>query len=352
MTSPNGSTARLGAIAAAFALVLAACGGGTADDPAETTIAPVTTEAAVTTTLSATTDAPETTTTLPTLDVTSTTTAAAPSSEAGAALTQAMNQTAAVTSARYEGEMRITGVEDPTLAIDEFTMGFSGAYTAEGSFSMIMDLSSLAEVAGEDLGGFEDLFGAMEIRVVDGVGYMSMPLFTMFTGYEWVQFPEDESGELTEGFTGGANPSNPSDFLTAMKDADAEVVEIGRELVRDVETTHYSATVNVAKLTENATPEERAEIEAQIGASGIEELPFDVWIGDDGILRRYQFAISGADMEPAAGGGEFESMVMIMEMFDIGTEVVIEAPPAEDVAPEDALVDLFGFAEGFGDLEG
>jgi len=348
MTLHTGSKIRAIALAAAIALVFAACG-GSADDANETTTT-ITDAPAETTTTVAVID--ETTTTIATLEATSTTSVAAPSSDAGAALSQAIDQTASLPSARYEGELTMKGIVDPTQTIDEFTMGFSGAFSDSGSFSMVMDLSSIAELAGEDLGGFGDLFGSMELRVIDGVGYMSMPLLTMFTGYEWIEFPEDESGELTQGFTAGANPTNPTDFLEAMRDADAEVVEVGRELVRGEETTHYSATVDVAKLMEDAPPEEREEIEAQIGASGLDKLPFDVWIGDDGILRRYEFMIDGTQVEVAEGDGEFESMRMVMEVFDVGAEVVIEAPPADAIAPEDALGDLLGIADVFGDLEG
>jgi len=60
----------------------------------------------------------------------------------------------------------------------------------------------------------------------------------------------------------------------------------------------------------------------QLGGEGV---PFEVFVDEDGLLRRMTM-----DMNMAIEG-EQVSMKMSMDYFDFGTDVNVQAPPARDV---------------------
>ncbi len=331
---------RLVALVLGLALIAAACGGSATETTTTAAGAAATTTAAPETTTTApaptTTAPPETTTT-----VTETTIVASGGDSAG--LKAAIAQTSEVTSARMEGSFEMKGIEGVPGGI-EIVMPFSGAFdTVAGNFSFIMDMSGFAAAAGDEIPpGFEDLFGEMEIRQIGETAYMRFGLFSMFIGEDvtWIELPADEAGSAAGSFS-GVSPANPADFLSALEEADANVVEVGADSVRGVATTHYLVTFDMEKLLEQATPEERAELEAQ-GPLPIDQLPMDIWIGDDGLIYRYVMNIDGAAVDAAPGEG-FESMVMTFEIYDYGASIDIEAPPADEVTSSDALGGLFDF---------
>ena len=95
------------------------------------------------------------------------------------------------------------------------------------------------------------------------------------------------------------------------------------------------------KLLATATPEERAEIAAQ-GPLPFDELPLHLWISDDGLVYRYVLQFSGDSVQTAPGEG-FDMMTMTFEIFDYGTAINIEEPPANEVTDAAELGGLIDF---------
>jgi hypothetical protein len=101
-------------------------------------------------------------------------------------------------------------------------------------------------------------------------------------------------------------------------------------------------TFDMQKLLEQATPEERAELEAQ-GPLPFDELPMDLWIGaDDGLIYKYVMDIDGSKVVTTPDES-FERMVMVFEIYDYGADIVIEPPPADQITSSDELGGLFDF---------
>ncbi|MFP5331549.1 MAG: hypothetical protein ACLGHX_04185 [Acidimicrobiia bacterium] len=320
-----------------FGLVLAACGGSAADTTTTSLLPPVTT-----------TTAP-TTTTVPT-----TTTTTEPVQEAAvspqlAAIRAAFVRSSEVTTGRMEGLIEVTGLAGEASVT--ITMPFGGAFdTVSGNSSFFMDLSAIAEagaMAGEEIPPeFADMFGEMEIRVVDGVEYVKFPFFTTFLGAEtpWIASPADGASGLASEFT-FFEPANPSDVLSQLEEADATVTEIGRETVNGVETTHYQVVFDTAALLADATPEERAEFEEQ-GIFPDGELPMEIWISDDGLVIRYVMDIDSTALA-SPEGDEFQRMVLTFDLLDLNQPVDITAPDPSEVTDAEALgAGLFGTPEG------
>ena len=349
------------ALLAATALVVAACGGEVA---VETTAVADVTETTVTTAAPTTAAAPEATTTTA---LETTTTTAAPVLEASVSpqlrrIQAAMAQTTEVPSARMVGDIRIVGIEDFD---GEISFSFEGAFdnrTGDSSFSL--DLSSFADVISaqieaESTGTPEDEFGAaflelflglftkFEVRQVGDTVYMNNPMLVSFSGgdTEWIASPADDSDDIASGFLQDS-PTTPADLLNPFRNGNAEVIEIGPELVRGVETTHYQLVYDKESLLESAPAGERAELEEELEQFG-DDLVIDVWM-DDEYLYKIFFDIDGTQIE-SEEGDSFERMTMTYEIYDYGADIVIEAPPADQVTfvEEEALSPGLGF--GFND---
>ncbi len=311
-------------------LMLAACGSdsGTTSTTSAPDAAPTTVAAETTTTV--TEPAPTTTTSLAGTE---------PGDGIPAELAAALSQTTDVTSGRMEGSFEMIGIEGLPSGTS-LVLPFSGAFDNEaGIFTFTMDMSGMAGSLGEEVPPeLADMFGVMEVRQIGETTYMSWPFFS-FLGVQtpWISMPSDEGGFATDDLTPGGTPANPADFLSLFEDTNATITEIGREAVRGVETTHYLAVFD----TESLTPEQRAELEAQGGAVPLEEMPMDIWIGDDGLVYRYVVDLTGDTVEASPGEG-FERMVMTFEMFDWGEDIDVEAPPADQVTDASELEALFG----------
>ena len=341
-------TKRTGWIIAAFALAVGACGAGTNDDSCDpiadgspvTEAAPVTTAPSTTTT----TVSPATTTTTPpttTTQATTTTTIASGSPEL-LAMQSAFERSAEVTTGRMEGLIEVSGL-DPSQGFTEMVIPFGGAFdNVSGNFSFYMDMTSIAAAAGDELPPeFADLFGEMEVRQIGDTAYLKFPLFTALFGAEtpWISMPAEE-GEVASGFM-TTSPGNPSDILGSFEDAGATVDVIGTETVNGVNTTHYRAVFDMETLLAQATPEERAQLEAQ-GPIPADSMPMDVWISDDGFVVRFVMEIDGSAVETTPDES-FDRMLLQYDLFDLGSDVVIEPPPPGEVTDIEELEGSFGF---------
>jgi hypothetical protein len=327
-------------IVAILALIATACAGEVAEETTTTVAA-----GGATTTTAAAEEATTTTTTTATTTVADETTASSCGGSSGglASLQESLSRTRDATKGRMEGSITMAGI--PDLPGGNFAMPFSGAFDNEaGNFSFIIDMSFLASQLGEEIppemaGLFGDI-GEMEVRTIGDTSYIRFPFFSLFLGTqtEWIATPAEEGQSATSGF-GGAAPSNPADFLEFFEKASGTVEELGRETIRGVDTTHYLVVFDMKDLLANATPEERAEIEAE-GLPPIDCLPMDLWISDDGLVNKYVIEMDGTDLDGPADE-EFESMVIDFEMYDYGSDIVIEVPPADQVTDMESLD--FGF---------
>ncbi|GMQ84750.1 MAG: hypothetical protein BMS9Abin07_0314 [Acidimicrobiia bacterium] len=334
-------------VIAAFALAVGACAADT-DSLTPAGSAP-TEEVAVTTapTTTTTTVSPATPTTAPTTTTTAaptTTTTAAPFSPELLAMQTAFERSAAVSSGRMEGLIEITGL-DPSQGPTEIRIPFGGAFdNATGNFSFSMDLSGIAAAAEDDLPPeFAGMFDEMEVRQIGDRAYLKFPFFAVLFGAEtpWISMPAEEGDVATSGFSATA-PGNPSEILGSFEDAGATVEVIGTETINGVTATHYRAVFDMEALLAQATPEERAELEAR-GPLPLDFLPMDVWISDDGLVVRFVMEIDGSAIETTPEES-FGRLLMRYDLFDLGSDVVIEPPPPGEVTAIEDLEGSLGFA--------
>ena len=97
-----------------------------------------------------------------------------------------------------------------------------------------------------------------------------------------------------------------------------------------MQTRHWRALIDLESLSAGLDPIEQAALEEKVGPLSSAEFPMDLWVGDDGLLRRYAIEMSAeglASGDPAPVG----SVEVVVEVFDYGTDVGITAPSPDQV---------------------
>ena len=280
----------------------------------------------------------ETTVAAATDDATSTTAAPTGSGDDRAAVIAAMARTGEFTSARSEGWITVIGAEGQPSGT-EATMSFSASYNATTpASSMLIDWTELTDgMPGADdfPPEMRELIGEMEIRTIGDTAYFRMGLFSMFgIATEWISAPATEASGVAEGF--GVNTADPRDTLGLFALADGQVEDLGREQVRGDDTTHFRISADVEALLALADPESAENLRDTTGFPRSGDLPVDLWIGDDGFVRRYAYMIDGT-ADPDSG---FEYMELVTEIYDYGEPIEVVAPAADQVTDGEALLSL------------
>jgi hypothetical protein len=172
----------------------------------------------------------------------------------------------------------------------------SGTITEEGQ-QLAVTCSGEADYEAKWLRFSCDYGGAGATEVI-GLGtdtYMRGEVFGFAgAGEKWVRMAEDESF---------ADEISPQRLLAMLRGASQTTERIGEERVRGDETVRYRLLVDCEQA-------ELPECEGQ-------RATVDVWIDDDGLVRRIAFQ---------EGASPYT-----VEFFDFGAEVAIEAPAADDV---------------------
>ncbi len=311
------------AILLALGLGASACGSGS--DAASND------DAGATTTVDGTTDATTDSTETASTGVTQTVDGTTPSDKrvrlGSSVLAKTLDPANQANSARFTGSMEISGTGDAGEAVD-MSLEFEGAYDlASKSSTMSMDLSSMMEAAaGSDnsIAGMADLMGGpLQLITIGDDAWIQWGLFAMMgvTADQWVEMSPGDVGSLTEGL-GASGPTDPTEFLRQLEEANAEIEEVGRETVRGVETTHLKATVELGELAATLPADQAAQLDDVVG-SGIDQLPMEFWIGDDGLIYRWSVTMDMSGVPGVDGSG---SLNMVYEIFDYGSDVNIVAP--------------------------
>ncbi|MEO8290960.1 MAG: hypothetical protein ABI649_08215 [Gaiellaceae bacterium] len=209
-----------------------------------------------------------------------------------------------------------------------FTGATSGSMDGEGVFAqrrghLTMDMSALIGTASGP--------GQAEIIFDKLVYYMKLPASAgapLPPGKEWFKIDLAKLGE-TQGLDleqlTQLNQSDPSQALDFLRGASSDFREVGTEQVRGEDTTHYAGTIDLDKVAADAPPDVAEQYRKVAELSPSKKVPMEVWVGDDGLVRRIRFK------QTLPGGS---TMMMDEELYDYGTSADVSAPP------EDTVVDL------------
>ena len=160
--------------------------------------------------------------------------------------------------------------------------------------------------------------GDMEIILVDNAMYMKLTAMSdMFLKLDL----DDPDNPVGGSFTGQLDPR-----------AQAEVIEeglqtatyVGEEEVQGETLDHYTAVVDSQAMLEQL--EGTADVAGQLP----ETVTYELWLTEDGLYRQMEI-----DMGAVAGE-------MLMRFEDCGTDVDIEAPPADQVTDMGDMAGMLG----------
>ncbi|MDQ2911215.1 MAG: hypothetical protein M3R26_01970 [Actinomycetota bacterium] len=164
--------------------------------------------------------------------------------------------------------------------------------------------------------------------IVDGaVLYIRSPVFRQAglpAGKEWVRLDLARLAKQQGVDLGSLVDSNPTPngALAYLRGSTGKVQELGKEKVKGAETTHYRATIDLEQAARRAKGSTRGSIRRVIDVAGVKKLPVDVWVGEDGYVRKVVYK---------QHSGKKQSAKITMELYDFGAPITITAPPAAAV---------------------
>ncbi|MGW0545897.1 hypothetical protein [Streptomyces altiplanensis] len=234
--------------------------------------------------------------------------------------------------AQEEGTAAVRTAYDRTAEAETARMTLRTRTSAEGKTASVSG-EGVIDLAGGDSEMTLTAEGQkIEQRVVDGTVYQKVPEAQQANvpgDKPWIKIDLKKAAQRNGG--GGAaqvnDPAEAAGFAKGVTDKD--VKKIGTEKAGGTNTTRYRVTIDVDKL---AGPGDRAKAEQlkkQLGPT----LPMDVWLDDDGRIRRQQMDMNmKAPAGPGAGGPQKVDVRTVIEYSDFGTELEVEPPAAGQTA--------------------
>jgi len=188
--------------------------------------------------------------------------------------------------------------------------------------------------------------GEVEVRVTDGpVLYVKAPMLETYLHVPtpWLKIDPSESGDGgSTGMGSMAGLADPSALLN-MLDGAISAEQVGTDRIDGAEATHYQVTVDVARAMSSFVglmpAAERQRIGpqlptalAKLRSSGLDRIPFDVWVDADGYVKRTQVSIDLSGLAPQGQTqGGAPTLSMTFTFSDVGAPVEVEPPPADQV---------------------
>ena len=158
----------------------------------------------------------------------------------------------------------------------------------------------------------------MELILLDKMMYLKSP--DLGTGDKWLKVDLSDPNSLF-GMIGKA--TDPEVMFKAME-APKKLELVGTEEVDGVETNHYRITLDPAKYLA------AMEFPAAMADMMPKELVTEMWVDGDDLPRKFSQTLE----VPSAAGGKPTSTTSEGTYSDFGTDVEIEAPPADEVTED------------------
>jgi hypothetical protein len=158
--------------------------------------------------------------------------------------------------------------------------------------------------------------------VTDGSGaYVQSPIL----GSDWYRVGDSSFG-LDQIFS---QPfADPATAFALIQSSSDNVQNVGPETIRGVATTHYKATVNLAKAAAAAGATNQ-EIADKLGKLGTSTEPIDVWVDGQGRIAQMTLAYTPGAAAPTPAQGASASFTI--NFTNYGQPVTITIPPASSV---------------------
>ena len=198
-------------------------------------------------------------------------------------------------------------------------------FAGQGAFDYAADNAQLTFQVpgpnGEPSGG-----GAIEQRIIGPDLFLTLP---QQPGTFFRLKVADVAGTSLGGST---DPTAPLDALQSVTEAE----QVGEEQVRGVTTTHYSGTYDPKAAVEQAEGAAKTLLESTLGVTTLEQVPFDAYVDEEGRIVKFEQQLELPGNEQT--GGQPLTSRTVLELYDFGSVVTVQAPPASQVRDGAALL--------------
>jgi hypothetical protein len=238
----------------------------------------------------------------------------------------AMAQTTKATSQYTSAKIKMS--EKVNAQGQDVNISGSGAMSWKPiAMDMTMTMPQLAAQLGGD--------GSMRMMMSGTTMYMNMgdAAAAKSGGKHWTKMDLSALGASGQAMADQMNSNSSNDPATQLKlfTSSADIKRVGQETVDGVQATHYSGSVDLAKLAANQDPSLKSLL-SQSTKLGLTTMNVDLWVNDQGLPVRVH------ESTPATATTQLDVMV---DYSDYGTApVTITAPPASDTT------DLSGMLNG------
>lgn len=216
------------------------------------------------------------------------------------------------------------GLEASTTAHVTMTMtlGSAGEMTAEGDLDYTTTPPNVAMTMSSPMGG-----GDMDIRMVDGIMYLSMGQLTQG---KFIKIdPSDKKGPLAGmGMDGMLDQMDPGKALQNLEGGISKVTFVGEEDDLD----HYELSIDMQEMLAQMGNDLPPAAESQMP----DAITYDLWLDDEGRFTKMS-------MDELPMGGASGSMEMTVSGW--GEDVDIEAPAASEITE---MPELGSMMQGMG----
>jgi hypothetical protein len=216
----------------------------------------------------------------------------------------------------------------------KMSMGDTMSMEAHGVLDYTTTPPEMAMTMSMGAGG-QDL--DYETRLVDGVMYLKMG---QISGDKfWKIDPSDPDGPLAEmGMDKMLDQSDPLGMLESVEPAIGKVTYAGSDDVDGRDLDHYELTVDPQAMLKELAPSAGADMKSEIP----DDLTYDIWLDDQNRFAQMKMDIPVMN----------QTTSMTMSVTDWGTDVSIEAPPADQVTDMPDMGSMLGDLGGTGAVAG
>jgi hypothetical protein len=231
------------------------------------------------------------------------------------------------------------------------TVQGQGRFAAFGAQSEInLDMTTYMRQAYDAAGAHPfEIPSAFEIHtiVVDATGYLNVQTDPISADHDvWysIDLTTDAAGLAISGdnlVTPGGFGASPIVLVESLRGVQAGAVASGSDRVGGVRADRYEGVIDPSAALDAVDPAKRSSLEQAFVMAGIDEpVPFTVWVGDDGVVRRIRY-----ETRTDLGTVGALDIAYTVELDDLGGSTPI-TPPAQNVEP---LPYGEGFEAGDGD---
>jgi hypothetical protein len=203
---------------------------------------------------------------------------------------------------------------------DAESMGFSitttgGAAASELSGVMEYDDNSIAMKASST--GAQ----AMEMVMLDKVMYISGAGIPLPEGKKWLSVDMNDPDSLFGQLGKSTDPS----FMFKAMESPKKFELLGTEEVDGVEANHYNVVMDTASYAD------ALDLSAEIAKFMPKEIGIEMWVDADNRPVKFHQELEIPDM---TGSGKPTTSTTDGTYYDFGTDVDVEAPPADEVSDD------------------